>query len=249
MLEIIQHGSVRELRLARAPVNALNAELISALDAAITLAETEAAAGASLRALVISGNPKLFSAGLDLREITGPTETARTLVLAFSQLQLRLARCSLPLIAAITGHSPAGGAVIAILCDHRVMAKGAARIGLNEVQVGLYPGETIFRCYERILGTAKAANFLTRGAMLTADEALAAGLVDELIEPDEVIARAIAIGQEIAALPPQTYAKTRALVRSDLVRIVEHPNESLASLMKDGWITSETRAQMAKLLR
>jgi enoyl-CoA hydratase/carnithine racemase len=115
--------------------------------------------------------------------------------------------------------------------------------------VGLYPGETIFRCYERILGTAKATNFLTRGAMLTADEALAAGLVDELIEPDEVIARAIAIGHEIAALPPQTYAKTRALVRSDLVRIVEHPNESLASLMKDGWITSETRAQMAKLLR
>lgn len=249
MLEIIQHGSVRELRLARAPVNALNAELINALDAAITLAETEAAAGASLRALVISGNPKLFSAGLDLREITGPIETARTLVLAFSQLQLRLARCSLPLIAAITGHSPAGGAVIAILCDHRIMAKGAARIGLNEVQVGLYPGETIFRCYERILGTAKAANFLTRGAMLTAGEAFAAGLVDELVDPEQVITRAIEIGQEIAALPPQTYAKTRALVRADLVRIVEHPNESLASLMKDGWITAETREQMSKLLR
>ena len=115
--------------------------------------------------------------------------------------------------------------------------------------MGLYPGETIFRCYERILGTAKAANFLTRGAMLTADEALAAGLVDELVDPEQVIARAIAIGQEIAALPPQTYAKTRTLVRADLVRIVEHPNESLASLMKDGWITDETRAQMSKLLR
>ena len=77
MLEIIQHGSVRELRLSRAPVNALNTELISALDAAIALAETEAAAGASLRALVISGNPKLFSAGLDLREITGPGDLAQ----------------------------------------------------------------------------------------------------------------------------------------------------------------------------
>ncbi len=249
MLEIIQHGSVRELRLARAPVNALNAELISTLDAAITRAETEAAAGAALRALVISGNSKLFSAGLDLREITGSIETARTLVLAFAQLQSRLARCALPLIAAITGHSPAGGAVIAILCDHRIMTRGAARIGLNEVQVGLYPGETIFRCYERILGTAKAANFLTRGAMLTAEEALAAGLVDELVEPEQVVARAVALGQEIATLPAETYAKTRALVRADLARIIEHPNESLASLMQDGWITAETREQMAKLLR
>lgn len=249
MLEIIQHGSVRELRLSRAPVNALNTELITTLDAAIALAETEAAARASLRALVISGNPKLFSAGLDLREITGPIDTARTLVLAFSQLQMRLAKCSLPLIAAITGHSPAGGAVIAILCDHRIMAKGASRIGLNEVQVGLYPGETIFRCYERILGTAKATNFLTRGAMLTADEAFSAGLVDELVEPDQVIARAVALGQEIAALPPMTYSKTRAMVRADLVRIVDHPTESLASLMESGWVTDETRERMAALLR
>jgi enoyl-CoA hydratase/carnithine racemase len=115
--------------------------------------------------------------------------------------------------------------------------------------VGLYPGETIFRCYERILGTAKAANFLTRGAMLTADEALAAGLVDELVEPDQVIARAVAIGQEIAALPPMTYSKTRALVRADLVRLVEHPTESLASLMQAGWVTDETRERMAALLR
>lgn len=249
MLEIIQHGSVRELRLARAPVNALNIELITALDAAIEQAESEAAAGAALRALVVSGNPKLFSAGLDLREITGPLDTARTLVLAFAQLQLRLARSALPIIAAITGHSPAGGAVIAILCDHRIMARGSARIGLNEVQVGLYPGETIFRCYERIIGTAKAANFLTRGAMLTADEALAAGLVDELVEPDQVIARAIALGQEIAALPPQTYRKTRALARADLVRLLEHPSESLASLMQAGWVTDETRERMASMLR
>ena len=143
----------------------------------------------------------------------------------------------------------AAGAVIAILCDHRIMAKGAARIGLNEVQVGLYPGETIFRCYERILGTAKATNFLIRGAMLTADEALAAGLVDELVEPDQVIARAVALGEEIAALPPMTYRKTRAMARADLVRIVEHPTESLASLMQAGWITDETRERMAGLLR
>ena len=248
MVEIQDHGPVREIRLARAPVNALSAQFAGAIDAA--LAEAYAAGeGGTVRAVVLSGQPGMFSAGLDVREVMASAESLRTLMIAFWRLQQRIALGSLPVVAALTGHAPAGGTVLAVLCDHRVMAEGKFRMGLNEVQVGLFPGETIFRCYERILGTAKAANFLTRGAMLTADEALAAGLVDELVDPEQVIARAIAIGQEIAALPPQTYSKTRALVRADLVRIVEHPNESLASLMKDGWITDETRAQMSKLLR
>jgi 3,2-trans-enoyl-CoA isomerase len=249
MLEVISHGAVRELRLARAPVNALNTELINALEAAIADAERESDERGELRALVISGGAKLFSAGLDVREVAGERQTAQALVLAFSQLQLRLARCSLPLIAAITGHSPAGGAVIAILCDHRVMARGAFRIGLNEVQVGLYPGEIIFRCYERLIGTARAASLLSRGVMLSADEALAAGLVDELVDPEQVVARAVALGQEIAQLPPQTYRRTRTMIRADLVRVFEHPTETLASLMQSGWVTDETRARMASLLR
>ena len=90
---------------------------------------------------------------------------------------------------------------------------------------------------------------MTGDEMHSGDGALAAGLVEELVEPEQVIARAVANGQEIATLPAETYAKTRALVRADLARIIEHPNESLASLMKDGWITAETREQMAKLLR
>lgn len=249
MLEIIDHGAVRELRLARAPVNALNTELIVALDAAIVAAEQEAAASGVLRALVISGGAKLFSAGLDVREVAGPQQTAEALVLAFSTLQQRLARSSLPLIAAITGHSPAGGAVIATLCDHRIMARGSFRIGLNEVQVGLYPGETIYRCYERIIGTARAASLLSRGVMLSADEALAVGLVDELVEPEQVVARAVALGAEIAALPPETYRRTRRMLRADLVQLFEQPRESLASLMQSGWITAETRERMAALLR
>ncbi|MBM4229937.1 MAG: enoyl-CoA hydratase/isomerase family protein [Gammaproteobacteria bacterium] len=240
MIEIIDHGSVRELRLARAPVNALNCVLLKELDAAIMAAEAPA--------LVLSGAAGIFSAGLDVREVTASEESARALVMAFGRLQLRLVHSPVPIIAAITGHSPAGGAVIAVLCDYRIMASGEFRIGLNEVQVGLYPGETIYRVLERLVGTRHAAALLPRGAMLRSDEALAAGLVDECVEPAAVVPRALALANELIALPPKTYQRTRDLVRRDLRKIFDQPSDSVEAMMKYGWVTEETRARMARFL-
>lgn len=249
MLETQDHGAVRELRLARPPVNAFGSALTTALVQAIEVAEQQAAADGSIRALVLSGAPGIFSAGLDVREVTGSTDTAMALVHAFSTLQQRLARCSLPLIAAITGHCPAGGTVVSVLCDQRIMAAGDFRIGLNEVQVGLYPGETIFRVYERLIGPARAAEMLGRGAMVDPAKALAMGLVDAVVEPGLVRDVALARAQEYAGLPPQTAARTRAMVRADLVRLYDAPRESLESLLADGWVTAETRAAMLAALR
>lgn len=248
MLEIFEHGVVREIRLARPPVNALGSALLRELDAALARAASDAAQASGPRAIVLSGTPGMFTAGLDVREVTGGDAAMRELILAFSAVQLKLVRSTVPIIAALTGHSPAGGAVLALLCDHRIMASGAFRIGLNEVRVGLYPGELIFRIYARIIGEQRAASWLSRGVMVTSDEALAAGLVDELVEPARVVPRALELAAELAALPPKVYARTRALVRRDLVRLFDAPPESLESLLAEGWVTDETRAQMAKLL-
>lgn len=252
MIEIKDHGPVRELRLARPPVNALSSALIQALDTqlaeAMALAASARGGASAPRAIVISGSPGLFCAGLDVREVTAGESSAKTLVLAFAQLQRRLVDSTLPVIAAITGHSPAGGAVIAVLCDYRIMAAGDFRIGLNEVQVGLYPGELIFRVYERLVGTRRAAALLPRGVMLRADEALEAGLVDEVVPTAAVVDRAVALANELVALPPKTYARTRNLVRADLRKLFDAPPESLESLMAEGWVTDETRERMARLL-
>ena len=84
--------------------------------------------------------------------------------------------------------------VIALLCDHRIMARGEFAIGLNEVQVGLYPGDTIHRAYVRLIGAARAASLLSRGALLDPEAALAAGLVDELAAPRESLDSLLADG-------------------------------------------------------
>jgi enoyl-CoA hydratase/carnithine racemase len=244
MIEIHDQGPVRELRLARLPVNALGTELLQRLDA-----ELVAARDAGQRALVISGLPGVFSAGLDMRELLAMNdEGVRHFVEQFERVQERIARSPIPVVAAITGHCPAGGTVLAMLCDHRVMARGAYQIGLNEVQVGLYLGNRLFRAFQRLVGGARAAALLPRGAMLDPVEALAAGLVDELCEPDAVVPRARALAAELVALPPQAYARTRSLVRRDLIRLFDEPEEDRTAIFGAGAVTGETRERMTALL-
>jgi hypothetical protein len=156
MIETEDQGFVRLLRLARPPVNALDVELLASLDDALA-----AAAAGSVRAVVLAGWPGVFSAGLDVRELaSGDDGRVGALVLKFGQVQQRLARSPIPVVAAITGHCPAGGAVMSMLCDRRIMAEGPFRIGLNEVAMGLYPGATVYRCFERLVGPRHAASLL-----------------------------------------------------------------------------------------
>ncbi len=244
MLELQDHGPVRELRLDSPPVNALNMALVQRLHH-----ELAAATQQGVRALVLSGRPGLFSAGLDVREVTAsPPEVLRRFIDEFFRLQEKLARSPIPIVAAITGHCPAGGTVLTLYCDHRVMARGAFRIGLNEVQVGLYPGDTIFRAFERLVGASRAASLLPRGAMLDPDGALAAGLVDELTAPEQVVARALELAAQLVALPPRAYARTRALVRRDLVRLFEQPEEDVSAVFGAEWVTAEAREHLGAIL-
>lgn len=245
MIERLEHGPVRELRIANPPVNALNMALIQRLDAELAVAAEQ-----HVRALVLSGQPGLFSAGLDMREVVAAAaEPLRRFIDAFFKLQERLARSPIPVVAAITGHCPAGGTVLALYCDHRVMARGPFRIGLNEVQVGLYPGLTIYRAFERLVGSAKAASLLPRGAMLDPDAALASGLVDELAEPEQVVARALELAVELTRLPPQAYARTRSLVRTDLLRLFDEPDEDVSAVFGAEWVGAEARERMAAMLK
>jgi enoyl-CoA hydratase/carnithine racemase len=213
MLNITNHDNgIREIQLARPPVNALNLELLRALRAAIDDSVRE-----GVRGIVLSGAQGLFSAGVDVpallaRDRAGVLEYWREL---FS-LCGTLARAPIPLVAAITGHSPAGGAVLALFCDYRVMAEGPYRIGLNEVQVGLIVPEAIQLALRRVVGTYRAERLLVSGAMIDAAAALACGFVDELTGVDQVTTRALHWLGELLALPAHAMLATRTLARADL---------------------------------
>lgn len=124
MIEIRAHGAVAELQLNRPPVNALNPQLIQA----ISLGVADVVAGGA-RAVVLSGGEKVFSAGLDVPVLLRLPRTEITAFWnEFFALMRQLAECPVPLSAAVTGHSPAGGAVLTLFCDHRVMSRDVAAL-------------------------------------------------------------------------------------------------------------------------
>ncbi len=213
MLNLITHDhAIREIQLARPPVNALNLELLQALRKAIDDSVRD-----DVRGIVLSGAPGLFSAGVDVpallqRDRAGVREYWRE----FFALCGALARAPIPLVAAITGHSPAGGAVLALFCDYRVMADGPYRIGLNEVQVGLIVPEAIQLALRRVVGTYRAERLLVVGAMIESADALACGFVDETTAVEQVTTRALRWLDELLALPKHAMLTTRCLARADL---------------------------------
>ena len=242
MLELHDQGPIRTLRLARPPANALNGELLMALGAAVARAPAE-----GVRGLILTGSGTRFSAGLDVLALAAmDAETLRPFIRTFFDCLARMAASPIPIVAAINGHSPAGGAVLALYCDHRIMARGEARIGLNEVQVGLYPGPLIHQVLLRTVGARIAGELLSSGAMLLPEEALAAGFIDEV--SDSVVERAHAWLARILALPPVAYSATRALVRRDLVELMERAATTDEQALLDAWTGPETRAALGALL-
>jgi enoyl-CoA hydratase/carnithine racemase len=244
MLERIDHGAVRELRLARPPVNALDATLLDALNG-----ELAGAAGDGVRGIVLSGSPGRFSAGLDVPTLLTLDRAGMSAFWrAFFGCLTTYAACPVPVVAAVTGHSPAGGAVLALYADRRVMADGEFRIGLNEVQVGLFPGPVIHRVLTRVVGARHAAELLATGALVDSRRALEVGFVDELAPPEQVVARARAWLQQVIALPPAAYARTRALVRRDLIDLMRGLGDAECEAMNDAWFSDETQSTMRGLV-
>jgi enoyl-CoA hydratase/carnithine racemase len=221
MLEILEHeGNIRELRLARPPVNALNLELLRVLTAAVTAAKADTA-------LIISGQPGVFTAGLDVRAMLEMNKEAVAQVFVeLWRVQRAIATCPVPVVIALTGHSPAGGTVLAIHGDYRVMALGEFRLGLNEVQVGLIPGPVIHGAFRRLVG-GHATQLLSRGALIDPATALRVGLVDELCDASQVTTRALEVAREYSALPRDPMLRTRTLARADLVELFGNPGHAM----------------------
>jgi enoyl-CoA hydratase/carnithine racemase len=244
MIQIFDHGAVRELRMDHPPANALSPELIAALRDGI-----EAAPGAGARALVLSGAPGMFSGGLDVPHLLTLDRSAiHATWRDFYGMLRALAVSQIPIAAAVTGHSPAGGAVLAIFCDARIMAEGEFKIGLNEVQVGIPMPPVIYLCLRRVVGLRQAERLCVGGALMPAAEAFRIGLVDELAPPERVVARAVEWCRSLLALPPEAMGATRRLARAALASHFAEGNEEELAGLVDQWFSDETQGALRALV-
>ncbi len=244
MLEVTDHGKIREIRLAHPPVNALRPEVLSGLNRAV-----QAAPGEGVEAVVISGSPGMFSAGLDVPFMLEGGDAAA--VATFEELlalRTALVISAVPVAAAVTGHSPAGGAVLAICCDYRVMAEGEYKIGLNEVQVGLPVSPILLANLSRLVGPRTAERMAVEGRLLSPQEAHDVGLVDQLAEPDQVIPAALKWCEKLLAAPSRAMLRTRAAARADLIALYADPERPGAEEYIEAWSNEETQATMRALV-
>lgn len=233
----IEHGTIRELRLDRPPANALDPGLIEALGDAIAEAWATGA-----RALVLSGRPGMLSGGLDVPHLIELDRAAiRDTWRRFYAMMRAIVGSPIPVAAAITGHAPAGGAVISILCDVRIMAEGDWKIGFNEVPVGIPLPPVIVLALQRLVGARHAEHLAVGGMLISAAEALRRGLVDELVPPDQVVPRAVAWCQGLLAHPPHAMSETRRRARASLVEIFESADEAEIEGVLEDWFSAETQ--------
>ena len=249
-VQTLDHGRIRELRLARPPVNALDPALCRAL-----ITTLDAAVADGVDAVVLSGAPGIFSAGLDVPHLMALGQDRQALHAgwgAFFGAARSLAALRIPVVAALTGHAPAGGCVLSLCCDYRVMARSPNpvkpfMIGMNETQVGLAVPEGAQQLMRRVIGPYRAERLLVSGSMVTADEALRLGLVDTVVEVDQVVPPAREWLGSLLALPRTPMLLTRSLARADLVRALEPQNLDLERFV-EGWYDADTQAGLRALL-
>lgn len=245
MLTIIDHDNVREIRLERPPVNALNPDLVSRLTEALQQAARNAGA------IVLSGREGLFSAGLDVPELLGLDRAGMSRFWEqFFGLLETVARSPVPVAAAITGHCPAGGAVISIFCDYRVMSRGEYVIGLNETRVGLVVPRVIQQALVRLTGPHQAERLIVAGSLLTPDQAQRVNMVDALSDsPESAVLDAIKWCREHLALPAHAMLENRKLMRHDLAQEFDSLQDgSQVARFVEGWFQADTQAVLHEVV-
>jgi len=245
MLEIIDHGRICEVQLNRAPANALNRELIA------KLTEQLLVAGRSCDAVVVSGRDGMFSAGLDVPSLLQEDREAMAdFWRLFSKLLNTIAFMPVPTVFALTGHCPAGGIVLSIFSDYSIMCGGKYKTGLNETQVGLVVSPIIKNALVRLTGPNTAAKILVAGSILSAEEALAIGMIDEIAEdPKAAVKRSIELCQQWIALPSNAMLMTRALVRQDLHALFDHEHSIGVDAFLQLWFSESTQRTLKELVQ
>jgi enoyl-CoA hydratase len=236
MLSTEDRDDVAVLRIEHGRVGALDVELLNAL--------TEAVAACD-RAVVITGSGSSFSAGVDLRQILdGGRSYTEELLVALSRTFRAVFDHPRPTVAAVNGHAIAGGCVLALACDLRLMSGG--RIGLTELAVGVPFPITALEIVRHALGS-RAGQVLLGTQTEDRERALALGMVDELTEPAELLPRAVALATELAARPPEAYRLAKVQLHRPANAAIEANAGDDAAVLA-GWASDDTRLRIEAAL-
>ncbi|MDQ7850873.1 MAG: enoyl-CoA hydratase-related protein [Armatimonadota bacterium] len=196
-LLVTREEAVAVVQLNRPEVlNALNRALMDELVAVLEDLDRDP----EVRCLVLTGSPRAFAAGADIREFAEASVVDMLQAYRFQQWE-RIRKVAAPLVAAVTGFALGGGNELAMLCDI-IIAGESARFGQPEINLGLIPGAGGTQRLTRTVGKYRAMELILTGRQMTAREAEAMGLVTRVVPDELVLSEARALAREIASRPP-----------------------------------------------
>jgi len=220
--------------------------MVKELDAEIKNLESDDNIGG----LILTGKEGFFSSGIDLMEVYDYDEgQIREFWSDFLNLQSTLINFKKPMVAAISGHSPAGGCILAICCDYRVMVAGEFIIGLNEIPVGIIVPDSVFNLYAFWLGRRRAYQFLLEGKLLKVSEAFDFGLIDDVTSHEELLNVAQTKIRSYMKLSPETWSQSKLNLRRELINTINTDQTETLNRMLEQWWAPATRKNLEMIIQ
>ncbi|WP_116045813.1 enoyl-CoA hydratase/isomerase family protein [Amycolatopsis palatopharyngis] len=237
-------AGVGTIRLERPPVNALNDQVQREL-AAVAREATERD---DVRAVILYGGEKTFAGGADIKEMAARSYVEMSSFGAdLSNSLTALAEIPKPTVAAITGYALGGGLELALTADRRV-AGDNVKVGQPEIQLGIIPGAGGTQRLARLIGPSKAKDLVYTGRFVKAEEALAIGLVDEVVAPDDVYTAAHKWAAQFAKGPAVALKAAKAAIDGGLDMDLRNGLKLETNLFVALWATEDQGVGMQSFI-
>lgn len=244
-VELEREGAAAVVVLKRGKVNAINDSLVKELRITLRMLKEDP----GVEALVLTGDGSFFSFGFDVPELypLSPDEFTRFLE-DFCELYTELYVFPRPVVAALNGHAIAGGCMLALACDRRVMVNEDAKIALNEVAFGSSMPAGSLELLVACVGTANAERVALEGTMLFPQEAEALGLVDRIVPSEELMPVAVGEARRLASNDARAFASLKRMLRYPTAERMRAAEGSSIREFVDMWYSDSTRKQLEKIV-
>lgn len=226
MTELVTYelnDGIATIALNNGKANALGHEVFEGLNAALDRAEQDKAI------VILTGQPGMFSGGYDLKEMQKGPKEAMALVKIGSTLTRRLSAFPLPVIGACSGHAIAKGAFVLLSVDYRIGVQGSFKLGLNEVAIGMTMHHAGIEIARHRMPAPYFYRSVVNAEIFNPEGAVAAGFLDELVAPEQLMERAVAVATQMKQLNMNAHKQTKLKVKAEYLALLDRSIEQDAA--------------------
>jgi enoyl-CoA hydratase len=240
VIDVAITDGIAVVTMRHGKANALDIEFCEGVAARFAELRSSAA-----KAVVLTGQGRIFSAGVDLIRVSeGGADYIRKFLPALHKFYNAVFHFPKPVVAAINGHAVAGGAVLACCADRRIMVREGGRIGVTEMLVGVPFPALAFEIVRFAVPPRHLPEFTLSGATYATDAAVQRGWIDEIAEPGDLMEDAAAVAQELALLSPAAFAQTKSQIRQAVTERLAQSGAVTDKTVTEIWTAPETLARI-----